>query len=165
MSKLPFVGNSRKMLYVIIALIIGIVLIGLGNVSNTSKDKVSEKPENGELYYSQLLEDRIEDFLKSVNGIKDVRVFVTVDGGTEFEYAQKGNTEGFASDYLIIDTKDGEEAAVVRQIYPQIRGIGVSCTNGDNSTVKKNITSLLSAALGISANKIEVMGYSSHNIQ
>ena len=160
MINLSLLGDRRKLLYIIIALIFGIILISVGTKS-TSKNNTEVN--NNELYYSEMLEERIEDFLRSVKGIKDVRVFVTIDGGTEFEYAQKGNNDGFASDYLIVDTKDGEEAAVVRQIYPQIRGIGVSCTNGDNGSVKNEITSLLSAALGISSNKIEVMGYNSQS--
>ena len=162
MINLSLLGNRRKLLYIIIALIFGIILISVGTMSS-SKDNNTEDKNNNELNYSEVLEERIEGFLKSVKGIKDVRVFVTIDGGTEFEYAQKGNSDGFASDYLIVDTKDGEEAAVVRQIYPQIRGIGVSCTNGDNGSVKNEITSLLSAALGISANKIEVTGYNSQS--
>jgi len=112
-----------------------------------------------DIYYSEYMEKKISDFLKGVKGIKDVEVFVTVDGGNEYEYAQKGNSSGIPTDYLIIDTNGGEEAAVVRQIYSRLRGVGIICTNGDRAEVKEEITSLLSAAHGISSNKIKVAAY------
>ena len=42
-------------------------------------------------------------------------------------------------------------------IYPSIRGVAISCTNGDNDEVKNRINKLVSAYLGIPSNRIEIV--------
>lgn len=153
-------AGKRKLSIIIVMLILGFALI-IGGSAATKGPEKSSTSDSDEMYYSRMMEQRLEDFLKKVNGIKEVQVLVTVDGGNEYEYAEKGDSDGYPTDYLIIENSDGREAAVIRQIYPKIRGIGVSCTNGDKASVKNEVIKLLSAALGISANKIEVTAYNS----
>lgn len=159
MKKLQLTKDKRKAIIIFSAFVIGIILLAGGSLSSSKDDEISEVDASKEVYYSDLIEERLEAFLKTVKGIEDVRVFVTVDGGEEYEYAQIENSGGYASDYLVIKKDNGEEAAVVRQVYPEIRGVGISCTGGDSGAIKEEITSLISAALGISSNKIEVTGY------
>ncbi|MBE6708701.1 MAG: hypothetical protein E7578_05620 [Ruminococcaceae bacterium] len=150
--------SPKKILLIILGIALGIILLSFGGgITEASEKKVQGNDGEG-IYYSEILEDKVEDFLMTVEGIDEVRVFITVDGSKEYEYAKKGGAESYAVDFLIINNKNGEEAAVVREIYPQIRGIAVSCTNGDRATVKEKITTLLSAGLGISVNKINVVG-------
>ena len=151
--------KGKRGVIIIISLIIGVILLLSGSRPNIKTSTNKEPDQNQEIYYSEYMEKKIANFLMEVKGINNVQVFVTVDGGNEYEYAQKGNSSGIPSDYLIIDKDDGEEAAVIRQIYSRLRGVGVICTNGDRAEVKEEITSLLSAALGISSNKIKVSSY------
>lgn len=158
-KKVQIFGSKRRILLIAAGLAAGILLIAAGSgISGKSDSAASVKSEGAEIYYSDSLQKKLEIFLETVNGIDDVSVFVTLDGGSEYEYAKKGGGEGYAADYLIISGENGEEAAVVREIYPKIRGIAVTCTGGEGAVIKERVTSLLSAALGISANKIEVAG-------
>lgn len=157
-------NNIRKLLnkkwVIIFAFILGICLILYGSsVNKKAENTTTAENKNDEIYYTEYIEEKLEMFLKSIDGVSDASVFVTVDGGRESEFAKMGNSNGYATDYLVIDTDNGKEAAIVRQIYPKIRGVAVSCTNGDNAEVKEKITSLLGAALGINTNKIMVTEY------
>lgn len=159
-SILSFITN-KKGLFALGTLIIGLLLLLYSSFTDNDDDEADkiDTGVNNAILYSEELELKLENFLKTIEGISSAEVFVTVDGGNETEYAGKGDSGRNPSDYLIINKGGGEEAAVVRQVYPRIRGIAVSCTNGNNAGVKENITSLLSAALGISTNKISVSGY------
>ena len=161
MSNIKISIKNKKAIVIVIAFVVGIILLLCGTEYDNKKKITSEVTTSvsESILYSESLEKKIEDFLRTVNGINSAEVFVTIDSGNELQYAAKGSSEGNPSDYLIINTDNGEEAAVVRQIYPQVRGIAVSCTNGNNATVKEEVISLLSAALGISTNKISVTGY------
>lgn len=151
--------RGKRGIVIIISLVIGVLLLLLDSKTENKTDSKNEYDNDREIYYSEYMEKKIADFLMEVKGINNVQVFVTVDGGNEYEYAQKGYDNGVPADYLIIDTDGGEEPAVIRQIYSRLRGVGVICTNGDHAEVKEEITTLLSAALGISSNKIKVSSY------
>ncbi len=119
------------------------------------------KKENKEYsvsYYTSELEGRIEKLCLAVDGISHAEVLLTLDCSSEYVYAKDENASTSASEYVIISGGDGEEAVPVSEIYPRIRGVAVVCTGGDSAAVQKKLTELLSAALGISANKIKIVG-------
>ncbi len=159
MNNNRIIKDKKMMLLIIPAFIIGVVLIIFGSSGTNEKTLSENTRSNDGIDYSSVIEEKIEAFLGSVEGIDFVKVFVTVDGGNELELAEIGGADGYASDYLVIDRGNEEEAAVVREVYPQIRGIAVACTGGNSPAVQKTITDLLSAALGISTNNIMVAGY------
>lgn len=124
--------------------IIGIVLILLSNYDFTSKSDYSPT------LYTQTLESKIEEFLKRVDGIKDAKVILTLDTSNESVYAQ--NSSGL--DYIL--TNDGKPISVT-EIYPTVRGVAIACTNGNKDEIKVKVTELISAYLGISSNRIEIV--------
>ena len=63
-----------------------------------------------------------------------------------------------ASDYIILKNNNEEEAVMLREIYPRVRGIAIVCTGGDLPRIRETVTDLLSAAIGIPASKIQVAG-------
>lgn len=153
-----FSPNRRKLILLVAAMVVGIFLILGGFEMFESKNEPASNEQN-EIHYTEMMEQKIEEFLSTVTGIDTVKVFVTIDGTNEYEYAQKSSNSGYTLDYLIIDGAGGNEAAIVREVYPKIRGVAVSCTGGNDATTQKQIISLLSAGLGIPTNKIRVAGY------
>jgi len=97
-----------------------------------------------------MLENKIEDFLKKVEGIKEVKAIVTLDTSEEKVYAQ--NSSGL--DYIL--TNDGSPISIT-EIYPTVRGVAIACTNGDSDKIKMKITEIISAYLGISSNRIKIV--------
>ncbi len=131
--------------------VLGIMLIALSSISvrdsTTGDDSLSYEE------YTSQLEKKIEDFLLSINGIKKARVVVTLDTSNEHVYAQNQSTY----DFLTINSNNGESPVHITDIYPTVRGIAISCTDGDNNEVRMRITKLISAYLGISSNRIEIV--------
>lgn len=103
-------------------------------------------------FYTEYLEGRIRELCLSVEGITEANVFLTIDCSSEYIY------EGSGSDYLILSGDDGEEAVLLCEIYPKVRGIAVVCTGGDSPRVQQIVTELLSAALDLPTNKIRIAG-------
>ena len=132
-EKITALFGAPKKRFVILAvlLIIGVVLLRWD--SDCADTQLSE------VYESEGIEEKIKDFLKTVSGIDEVNVYVTVDGGYEYEYAEMGDE-------------------VSRTVYPKIRGVAISCTGGDDPLVQQKIVGLLSSGLGIGSNRIQVAG-------
>lgn len=125
--------------------IIGIVLILLSN------HDFSKNSDNSPTLYTQTLEIKIEEFLKQVDGIKNAKVILTLDTSNESVYAQ--NSSGL--DYIL--TNEGKPISVT-EIYPTVRGVAIACTGGDNDEIKVKVTELIGAYLGISSNRIKIVG-------
>lgn len=128
----------------------GLVLLIFGGIFTGGDDpKTAEYTDLG--FYTEYLEDRIRRLCTSVSGVDEAEVFLTIDCSSEYIYTEGG-------DYLILSGDSGEEAVMLCEIYPRVRGIAVVCTDGDSPSVKSTLTSLLSAALDLPSNKIMVAG-------
>lgn len=146
--------KKHKYKIIIVALvIIGIALIFFSTFITRNKSEPAEEF-SCELYTSQI-EEKIEKFLLNVEGIKNVNVIVTLDSSTEKQYAQNEST----FDYITITSSGKSEPLYIGEIYPYVRGVAISCTNGSSDYVKEKITRLVSAYLGISSNRIEIVSF------
>lgn len=157
---LSAVLRGRAPILLICAAIVGAMILLFAKGGGENTDASADRDVG--VYYSEKLEGRVNELVLSLAGIDRVTSIVTLDGSGEYRYAknEKG-VEGDAAhsaDYLVIGKKTGDEALLVKEMYPEIRGIAVVCTGGDNSAVREKVTRLLSAAFGMSANKIEVAG-------
>lgn len=145
------IKKNKSVIIIGAVAIIGIMLILFSSINIRD----STKEENGIIYeeYTTQLEKKIESFLLSVDGIKNVKVIVTLDTSNEHVYAQNQSTY----DFLTINSNSGETPVHITDIYPTVRGIAISCTNGEDDYTKMKITKLISAYLGISSNRIEIV--------
>ena len=105
-------------------------------------------------FYTEELEKRISALCRQVHGVNEVHVLLTLDGASEYVYAENGGTK----EYVIIEQPDGGSPVLIQEIYPRIRGVAVVCSRGEDSEIQRTITELLSAALGIGASRIRVAG-------
>lgn len=138
---------KNKKLYIVIIIIgvVGALLLFSAKFKQTNKENTNISLNT----YTTYIEDKIESFLLSVDGIKNVRVIVTLEDSGEKLYINQGS---FLKDY-------SGNGTVASESYPSIRGVAIACTNGDNDFVKNRITKLISAYLGISTNRIEIVSF------
>ena len=129
----------------------GVLLLLIGGRLGGKQTKAASSGMTDVSFYTDYLEERIRTLCRSIGGIEEAEVFLTLDCSEEKQYAG-----GASSDYLIL--KDGEEAVLLGEIYPVVRGVAVVCTGGDSPTVRETVTELLSAALGLPSNRIRVAG-------
>ena len=142
--------HKYKIIIISLALL-GILLIALSSMVSNRKSKEKESFSYEE--YTSSLEEKIEKFLLSIDGIEKANVIVTLDTSCEQVYAQNQTTY----DFLTVNSGDGESPVNITEIYPTVRGVAIACTNGENDEVKMKLTKLISAYLGISTNRIEIV--------
>ena len=129
---------------------LGVVLIIISSFNATKNNKESDF-----IYdeYTKELEKKLEDFLLSIEGIEKAEVIITLDTSSEQVYAQNQSTY----DFLTINNGSGESPVNITEIYPTVRGVAIACTNGGNDETRMRLTKLISAYLGISSNRIEIV--------
>lgn len=150
---------DKKYIPIIIAALLGMTLLIGGEIFGGGA--IQEQENDTEKYfsvrfYTEDLEERIEELCKQVHGVGEVHVLVTLEGGSEYVYAE--NVAGTSRSFLLTSDGEGESAVFVQQIYPRIRGIAVVCSKGEDSAVRLAVTQLLSAAFDIPSSRIYVAG-------
>ena len=117
--------------------------------------------------YAKALETRLEGIVTGINGVESCRVMVTLDGGIEYVYAsdnqhstssgKKESSEGKTSLTVLSDKQSGEKAVVVKEIYPEIKGVAIVCKGVDSPSVILEVTKAASTVLGINSDKVCVI--------
>lgn len=139
---------------------VGMLALIFGESLAFHKDKESVSPDD--IYtdqtkiYTEYLEEKISLLISELEGVSDVSVLLTLDGGSELVYAE--NSSAGSVDYLIINSSDGEEPVLIREIYSSVRGIAVVCKGGGDASVQRTVTELLSSAFDLPHTKISVAG-------
>ncbi len=146
--------THKKEAALMLLCVLGVLLIIIGDL--IPAEKAGKNKAEDEYfavgYYTEYLEGKIEEIVQSVGGITDAKVLLTLDCSAEYIYGDS------AADYVILQNDREQEAKVLREIYPRVRGIAVVCTGGDIPRIQQTVTDLLSAAMGISSSKITVAG-------
>ena len=149
-------SGKKKRLIPVIGTILGILLLVSGSILPHSTEKQDEN--TAVLYYTERLENRVQQLCTSVQGVTEAEVLLTLENGSEYVYAQNAKSDVGAGDYIFVTNGEAEDPVLVKEIYPQVRGVAVVCTGGESPAVQQTIIRLLSASLGISSNRIQVAG-------
>ena len=157
--------KSGKLAVALFFVAIGVFLLLFGN--RVGKDTASQGGDpSSEAFtytveeYRAELEARMEAICSQVTGVGEVEVVVMLDGGFSYVYAtdKKTNSSGESLSYVTVGSGDRESLVYLTEKAPAIVGIGVVCAGGMDPTVRREVTSLLSAVFGIGSNKIYVSG-------
>ncbi len=152
-----FIKNYQKKTAIAALAAVGLILLVVGALSGQKKTSSSKETDGSDAAdYARSLEERISELCEEVEGVSDVSVLLTLDGGTEHVYAE--NTSGGGDSYVIISVGGEEKTVLVRDIYSSVRGIAVVCRGGDDIAVRRKLSELLSCALGVPLSKISVAG-------
>ena len=118
--------------------------------------------------YKKQIEKELKDVLSKVRGVGECNVIVTVEGTTEYVYAENltkstdNNGDRTSDRYeneIVITDNDGKKEALVRKIIkPQICGVVIVCEGGGDIKVNERVLKAVSTFLGISSSKICVEG-------
>ena len=108
--------------------------------------------------YESALEEKLEEFCSYIEGIENIKVFVSLEVSEETVYAQNSSISSAQStyEYLLFGS---DEALPIYEIMPKIRGVAIACDRGSDPYIQKLVTEVISSALGIPTNKIKVVGY------
>ncbi|MBR1811021.1 MAG: stage III sporulation protein AG [Clostridia bacterium] len=160
---LQFVKQKRKLIAVGIG-ILGILLLFLSEMIGTT----AEKKQTGTVAAdtasaaADRLEKKLVSLISAVDGAGKTVVMVTLDSAGEEFYAEDAEVRSETGERTTEYTEERKYVLIdsgglkLKTAEPQIRGVAVVCEGGGSSTVKREITEIVRAALGISRDKIYV---------
>lgn len=151
LTKLIGKGKGRLVM-IITGAVLGVVLLIFGGSSGDSAkaDQAEASESFGE--YAKTVEQKIYELCSRVDGVSDVSVAVSFECGFEYVYARDDEK----GDFLVVGSGSSESAVRVTERPPVIGGIGIVCKGGGDPTVQNRLINLISAAFGVSSNKIYI---------
>ncbi len=150
-------------IHLIIILLIGVLLM-VFPFGSEKKSSATEKFVELSVDYKR----ELEEILSRIKGVGDVNVMVTYSSSFEKNIAYEKNSnknEKKDGDNKIINETSSNtnvvlssgEPFVVKQIYPEIKGVVVVADGAEDIFVKQNITDAVTTALGIAPHKVCVV--------
>lgn len=150
-------GGRRRLPLLVVGALLGVLLLLLGSVGTKEEESESEDllaTRAAELAaYEETLEKELASLCDAVSGVSHVRVFVSFESGYVMKYTTNG--EG---DPVTVGSGSKEQALFETVVPPRVAGVGIVCNGGERASVRQEITELVSAALGVSSNRVSVSG-------
>ena len=160
-------ANRRMTAAMVICGVTGLVLILISSFVPDGKEDIEEITADRSIAersaaYREDTEKRLEDFLSSIEGAGEVKVYLTVNSDERYIYATEGrkNTSDNRTEeerkYVMIGSGNEKKALIETVEIPEISGAVIACTGGGSPAVCERLHKAVSAALGIPSNKIYV---------
>ena len=171
-GKTEFLKSKNKWLIIIGFIGIGLIFISSLFPSEKQSKKTVDTKKQSLCDYEKELEDKIGDTVSKISGAGKCKVMITFDQGTEYIYAKEekstddrsltsktdeyaeGNKKSGENEYIIIDTENGEQALLVTEKAPKVRGVVIVCEGGGNPSVAATVKKAVTVALDISESKV-----------
>lgn len=168
-DKLKEMKNNKKTVTAVTMLgAAGLLLIMLSSIlpdDEKKKEDAEIRPEAEMLCaesYCHETEQRLEEFLKNIEGVGEVQVYLTVSGEEEYVYATEKksstseNKKEEEKSYVMIGGGNEKTALVETVKAPEICGAVIACTGCDSPVIQEKVYKAVSTALGIPTGKIYV---------
>lgn len=166
-----YFGDKQRRSKILIALgILGVLLIMISDMLPEKKANVpasSEKAvqsEEGTDSYRISTQLQLKQLLQQIDGVGRCDVMLTLEGTTEYVYAENisrytdsggGKTSDKYDNSIVFAEKDGDKHALVKKVIkPQISGVVVVCEGGGDIRVKERVIKAVSTVLDISSAKV-----------
>lgn len=174
-EKVKKIIQNPKLL--IILGISGIVLIFLSSLFSGGDKKTENSATSSVVYtaeqYSKMLEDDIKSIVTSITGDKNPTVVITLESGIRYSYASADETDTSSStgsvtdqsseskkqSYITVKNADGgEQALIVTEIMPEVRGVAIICVGGNTEATAEKIKNAVTSALNITSKRVYISG-------
>ena len=111
------------------------------------------------------VQEEMENILRAIDGVGELRLMLTVDSGTKRELAQDTTAERSGSEDMkrksetvVVGTGSGtQEVVVTNRVYPRYVGAFVVCEGGGSAGVRLAVTQAVSALTALPSDKITVL--------
>ena len=157
---------AQKYKYVLLIFLVGIIMLCLGSPRDAPESNSQTNNSNTTSTFDLTsFEDSLEKQLSSINGAGKVSLLLSIEGTEETVYASniRESSSGESNNIyekdlsVLSDSGYGEQPVKVKSISPTFRGAVVLCEGAADINVKYSITQAVSAACGLSMNKISVL--------
>ncbi len=157
--------ERKKVIILAIVGILGVILVIFGYFSPFGASAKASSAENSNsserMEYIRDTENKIRNMTEKITGDTDVSVIVSTENGTEYVYVSNENVDGEESEKEYITVKNDKgtyDLVLKKEVYPEITGVSIVCTGGDDYALQKKIIEAVSTAFGLSRNRICVVG-------
>ena len=165
MSKNIIISKSGKKNLMLLALLalVGMILLLASKCSYSDSEAVSSPDTMENLdpaTYAHQIEKRVEEICNKIDGVSSTHAVVTLRGGYRAIYAsnsQSGSSNS-KNQIVVIGSGSNEKPLLIGYENPEIAGIGIVCSGGDDARRRETIISVVSSAFDIGTNKIFVAG-------
>lgn len=154
--------QGRRKVFILLA-VLGVALVLLsGNMSSGSKSKSETTTARDYDAYVADLEGRLQKTVASMDGVGTCKVMITLEKSDENVYATNSESKRDADsgsskeDYVLYDQDSGESPLLLSAYLPNVQGVAVVCTGGDDPAVREKITTTVASLFGIPTNRISV---------
>ncbi len=174
-EKIKKIIENPKLL--IVLGVCGILLIFISSLFSNGDNERQKDTKNTNTYtseqYCELLEKDIKNIVSGITGDKNPTVVITLESGIRYSYVSAdeidtSSSTGSTSDqiseskkqsYITVKTADGgEQALVVTEIMPSVRGVAVICEGGNNEALAEKVKNAVTAALNITSKRVYISG-------
>ena len=142
----------KKIILAVMGVALGVTLMLAGNFGGSKGGDTAEAEDvdRAEVYRLQV-EGRVQALCESVKGVEGVRVMVTLSGGYRTIYAEDARGE-----CLTVGSGSSERAVVRTVGAPEVAGVGIVCRGVEDPAVRKALTELVAASVGIGTNRVVI---------
>lgn len=152
---------------------VGLVGILLLSFPEMGRQEAEIKPvsvsETGTQDYAAQLAQQLEEILGHIGGVGEIHVMVTLSRQEELVYAadvteraqlREGQEQEHTGEqsHVILERGGEEEALVSTRLSPQVQGVIIVCSGGNDPVVAARLTEAVSAVLDIGPSRIAVTG-------
>lgn len=157
-------GDDRKIKALVAVGLIGIILI-FASEFFTSKDSASavDSSQNFDyVQYTDMLEERLEDVISSIEGVGECKIMITLENTNESVYAtdneikSDSNSLNQKDEYVLYETDTGETPVLIKEYMPKVQGVTVICDGGDNKQIQEKIINSVTALFNIPTSRVSV---------
>jgi len=164
--------KKETLKYALTGVLVGILLIFAGNLYPYQSGKTKQKETaSDESSQNASLENRMAETFSSIEGAGKVKVMITYFSSSEKVIADETNERQSqeseeaktASEYskevkkVTLNSTDGSEPLVVKELSPKIEGIVIIAQGGSDAQVKEALMKAASALTDVPEYKIEVL--------
>jgi len=110
--------------------------------------------------YAERVEKQVEELCNRIDGVSGTYAVVALKGGYRALYAcdvQSGSSNK-KNQTVLVGSGSREQGLLIGYENPEISGIGIVCSGGDDYNIRKDIITMVSSAFGLPSNKIFVAG-------
>lgn len=145
-----FVSKYR---YVVLVVVIGLILMLLPTSSASEKNTADPVAETT---VQKTVEEELEEILRQIEGVGNVKVMLTVQTGEVVIYQYDEKSSG--RDTVIITDGSKAEAGLIQQVNPEVyRGAIIVCDGANSAAVQLNVIRAVSSVTGLSSDRITVL--------
>ena len=159
--KLEKIFGKRGVIFVALGLLAGLALLIVPKASDESTAVTQAETADYSAQYCASLEQKAERLIKSLSGVKDCTVFITLEKGYRCVYAtdqhvrEESGYKETDKTIVLADNGNGETAILIEEAMPTVAGVAIVCRGASYET-QYRIIELVCALFDIESNRISV---------